>query len=428
MFFLRKLIIKLSNLKFAIFLMLSIAFASALGTFIPQDRISTDYINIYNKEPFLKILNGDKILFLELDHIYTSSWFLTLLILLCISLAACSFRTQIPSLKASLKWVDYDKEKKFMRLELANNWQISNKEELISHSSKVLENNGWESLNYGNRISARKGVAGKLGPIIVHIGLLILLIGSAYGNFTRQSKEQYLTNNEELDLINDSSNEKFTIKLKEFSIVRENDGKPKQFISTLDFKTNKSDIIEEKIAKVNHPIRYQGLTIYQADWSIPNIILEIDDLKYQLQLKPIPEFGEQIWGILIEIGEKNKRNYLLTIDNEIGPVKVFNSTTFEEEDLYVDGKVSFINESKLKLLKINTSSGLIIKNDPSIPFIYASFVFIIIGIILSVVPTKQLWILINENTAKFYIGGLSNRNLSGFKIEFESLTEQIKNF
>ena len=38
-----------------------------------------------------------------------------------------------------------------------------------------------------------------------------------------------------------------------------------------------------------------------------------------LKLKPIPEIGDQIWGVLIELGKENKKNYLLTIDNENGP-------------------------------------------------------------------------------------------------------------
>ena len=87
-----------------------------------------------------------------------------------------------------------------------------------------------------------------------------------------------------------------------------------------------------------------------------------------------------------------------------------------------------MNSSKLSLKKIIPSSGLIIKSDPSVPFIYLSFIFIIFGTIISLIPTNQLWILVNEESKKLSIGGLSNKNLVGFKKEFLKLSKDIKNF
>ena len=39
--------------------------------------------------------------------------------------AACSFRRQIPSLKASLKWIEYKSEKKFSKLQLTTSHPIN---------------------------------------------------------------------------------------------------------------------------------------------------------------------------------------------------------------------------------------------------------------------------------------------------------------
>ena len=428
MIFINRLIINISSLKFAITLIIFIAISISLGTLIPQGNETSEYIEFYNLEPFLGILDGKKILLIGLDHIYTSQWFLSTLVLLCISLAACSLKRQIPSLKASFKWTDYKNENKFKKLQLACDWVSDNDQDTIINAEKLLEENGWKSLVKGNRISARKGIIGKLGPIIVHIGLIILLVGSAYGNITNQSNEIFLTQNEELELINDSNNRKLTLKLRNFFIDRESDGKPKQFVSSLDLKSENSNNTFNKITKVNHPIRYQGLTIYQADWAIPSVILKIENITYQLKLKPIPEIGEQIWGVLIELGENNKKNYLLTVDNENGPVRFFDAKDFKETDLYLDDKKIEINSSNIEIVQIITSSGLIIKNDPSVPFIYFSFILIIFGTILSVMPTKQLWILSNEKSKKIYMGGLSNRNLAGFRNEFINLSIELKNY
>ena len=423
----KKFILKISSLRFAILLIIFIAISSGVGTLIPQGNDQQEYIDFYNETPIFGIINGSQVIKLQLDHVYTSNWFLFSLVLLCISLAACSFRRQIPSLKAALKWTEYKNEKQFYKLQLTTNYEIIQDVDHILKADSLLRKKGWSISKYKNRLSARKGLVGKLGPIIVHIGLIILLIGSAYGNFSSQSKEQYLRLGESLDLINESSNSKVRIKLKNFYIERESDGKPKQFISNLEFFSKQQNLNELKTTQVNQPIRFKGLTIYQADWSVSNIILEIDSVLYQIQLKPIPEIGDQIWGILIELGRENKKNYLLTIDNENGPLKVSNIEDFSENFIYLNNNPLEINSSKLSIKKIIPSSGLIIKNDPSIPFIYLSFTLIILGTIFSLIPTNQIWILFNETSNKLFIGGLSNRNLLGFKKEFLKLSDDIKN-
>jgi len=424
----KKLIIKISSLRFAISLIIFIAISSGIGTFIPQGSNNKYYIDNFDSAPIFGFLNGEKVLKLQLDHIYTSFWFLFALILLCISLAACSFKRQIPSLKASLKWIEYKSEKKFSKLQLTSSHSINQDGDLISKIDLLLNKRGWKTSKFKSHISARRGLIGKIGPLVVHIGLIVLLIGSAYGSFTSQSKEQYLLPGESLDLVNESSNSKTNIKLVDFSIERESDGIPKQFISNLNFSSEDINLNEIKIAKVNHPIRFKGLTIYQADWAISNVVLEIDNILYQLHLKEIPEIGNQVWGILVELGSETKKNFLLTINNENGPLKISDIENFSENIIFVNEDPVEVNSSKLSLKKIIPSSGLIIKHDPSIPFIYFSFILIIFGTIISLIPTNQLWILVNQESQKLFLGGLSNKNLVGFKKEFFKIFEEIKNF
>ena len=131
---------------------------------------------------------------------------------------------------------------------------------------------------------------------------------------------------------------------------------------------------------------------------------------------------------MIELGENNKKNYLLTVDNENGPIKFFDAEDFNETDVYLNSEKVKVNSSDIKIEKIITSSGLIIKNDSSIPFIYFSFILIMLGTLLSVVPTKQVWILASEKSKKIYMGGLSNRNLAGFRGEFLNLSDNLKNY
>ena len=76
MSYLRKIILYISSLKFAIFLIIFIAISSGLGTLIPQGNSASEYLSSYNSNPIFGFIDGKRILFLELDHIYTSNWFL----------------------------------------------------------------------------------------------------------------------------------------------------------------------------------------------------------------------------------------------------------------------------------------------------------------------------------------------------------------
>ena len=424
---LNKLIINISSLKFAIFLLIFIAISSSLGTLIPQEKAYQEYFDLYNATPFLGLLDGEKIIKLQFNHIYTSLWFLFSLFLLCISLAFSSFRKQIPTLKSSLKWVDYKKKEEFEKLKLNCKWDSNDDNKLMTKADQTLRKDGWKILINENRISARKGVFGRFGPIFVHFGLITLLIGSTYGNFSRQSLEEYLIPNEILDLINDNSNKKLSLRLNNFYIDREDNGIPKQFTSDIEIFSENPPEYFQKEASVNHPIRYKGLTIYQADWAISNLAVKIDDIVYQLQLKPVPEIGEQVWGIVIQFGKKIKKDYLLTINNEYGPIKIFDTDNFSETEIYLNDEGKEINSSQIKFIQAIPSSGLIIKNDPSVPIIYTSFLLIILGASLSLIPTKRLWILNDNDSNIVYMGGLCNKNLSGFETEFINLSCLIKN-
>ena len=67
---------RLGNLQFAIVLLLLIAAFSSLGTFIEQGKDSSFYeLNYPDLKPFFGFISAKVILFLGLDHVYTTWWF-----------------------------------------------------------------------------------------------------------------------------------------------------------------------------------------------------------------------------------------------------------------------------------------------------------------------------------------------------------------
>ena len=88
----RRLAVWLSDLRVAIVLLLLIALASAVGTGIPQGDPPASYVEAYGDTPWLGLLNGEQVLQLQLDHVYSSGWFLALLAWLGLALILCSWR------------------------------------------------------------------------------------------------------------------------------------------------------------------------------------------------------------------------------------------------------------------------------------------------------------------------------------------------
>ena len=96
----------ISDLRVAIVLLLVIAITSGVGTAIPQKESATFYHQRYDPSPWLGLLRGDGVLALQLDHVYSSGWFLALLAWLGVALLLCSWRRQWPALVAALRWID----------------------------------------------------------------------------------------------------------------------------------------------------------------------------------------------------------------------------------------------------------------------------------------------------------------------------------
>jgi cytochrome c biogenesis protein len=106
----------ISDLRVAIGLLLVIALCCGLGTLVPQKEPSALYHQLYDNQPWLGLLNGDAVLRLQLDHVYSSGWFLALLAWLGLALLLCSWRRQWPALRTALRWVDYTTPRQLSKL------------------------------------------------------------------------------------------------------------------------------------------------------------------------------------------------------------------------------------------------------------------------------------------------------------------------
>ena len=410
----------LSSLKIAIFLLLLIAICCALGTIIPQQESDQFYYDNFNKNPFLGIINGSILLLFELNHIYTSFWFLLLLSWLGIALAVCSFRRQLPILKSALNWIDYKSSRQIVKLSISQTIKTKNPSESLEKIKINLKKKGWNIKEKDGRIAARQGVIGRLGPILIHLGMILLMIGATYGSLNGQTIEKFLVPGRSIDLLDANKEKSLTIELDKFQILRDPKGRAEQYkslVNIIEPNGNK----EVKEISVNYPLRYKGITLYQADWSLAALTIQINNSpKLQIPIEEIPELGEQVWGTILPTKKDGTNPILLTVNNEQGPVIIYNNDGSRIMSLSTN-KEAEVKETLIKIINIIPSSGLLLKRDPGVPLVYSSFAIIIIGGSLSLISTKKLWVLHEEEKSLIYLGGLSNRNLSGLSKEFPKL-------
>ncbi|MEW5859587.1 MAG: cytochrome c biogenesis protein ResB, partial [Cyanobacteriota bacterium] len=177
-FWRRELLPLLADLRLAIALLLAIALFSISGTVIEQGQLPAFYQANYPEHPALfGFLTWKVIQVVGLDHVYRTWWFLSLLILFGSSLTACTFTRQFPALKAAQHWKFYDQPRQFQKLALSAELDKGS----LNKLTELLQQRRYKVFQEGDKLYARKGLVGRIGPIVVHASMLIILGGAIWG-------------------------------------------------------------------------------------------------------------------------------------------------------------------------------------------------------------------------------------------------------
>ena len=426
-----RLVALISDLRLAIVLLLVIAIASGVGTAIPQRETAEFYHRLYDPQPWLGLLPGEGVLALQLDHIYSSGWFLGLLAWLALALLLCSWRRQWPALRASLRWIDYRKPRQLSKLSLAESLATDQPAASLEKLGQLLEGKGWQIRRQGDRLAARKGLLGKVGPLLVHAGMVVLMLGAAWGAVAGQRAEQYLAPGRSLELMDSRGSSKLTLALDNFSIQRDPSGRPEQFTSQLrilEGDGSGGSLLKQAEISVNHPLRFQGVTLYQADWALAAISLQLGRSPLlQLPLQSFPQLGEQVWGLVLPTRPDGSEPVLLSLGSEQGPVEVYGADGSPLGQISPGGEALEVKGLPIRVASVLPASGILLKRDPGVPLVYAGFAIALAGGGLSLVATRQLWAIAEEGPGpgQLHVAGLCNRNLTGFAAELPQLLSQL---
>ncbi|MDI6704308.1 MAG: cytochrome c biogenesis protein ResB [bacterium] len=200
-----------SSTRFALLLVILIISACIIGTFIPQRISSPEYIRIYGKDLYLWL---NRIGFTDLYH---SFWFITLLFLLFINLMIC-----------------------------------------VVNKCFVLRKR--KSLFLG-------------GSILTHLSILIILLGGIISGIF--GFREYLN-------INEGATKRISnipcisIKVNSFNIEYYHGSRQvKDYKTTLTLIEEGKEVISKKVIRINHPLSYKGIKIYQSGYGKTNRVKNV---------------------------------------------------------------------------------------------------------------------------------------------------------
>ena len=425
---LQRLAAWISDLRLAIGLLLLIAVASGIGTVIPQREPEGLYHQLYDASPWLGLLGADRVLALQLDHVYSSGWFLALLAWLALSLLLCSWRRQWPALQAALRWIDYRSARQLSKLSVAETVSAGSPEQQLAALEQRLKTGGWQVQPSEGRLAARRGLLGRVGPLLVHAGLVVLMLGAAWGALGGQRQEQFLAPGRSLELLDSRGHSQLTLALDAFAVQRDPAGRPEQFSSQLRILEGDgsadSALLKTAAISVNHPLRFRGITLYQADWALAAINVQLGRSPVlQLPLQAFPQLGEQVWGLVLPTRPDGSEPVLLSLSSEQGPVDVYGADGQLLAQLPVGGEAGSVRDLPVRVAGVLPASGILLKRDPGVPLVYAGFAIALLGGGLSLIATRQLWAVVEAG--QLHVGGLCNRNLTAFARELPELLAEL---
>lgn len=310
-----------SSMRFAISLLILIAIASIIGTVLKQSEPMINYVNQFG--PLWFDIFGK----LGLYAVYSTWWFLLIMTFLLISTSLCIWRNAPKMIKEMRSWKLNVREQSLRNFHHHAEWRASVAPALLGQQLAArIVNKGYRARvvekDQAILITAKQGAANKWGYIFAHSAIIIICIGglldsnlpirfqqlvagktpfSGSGLIADISPEHRLSINNPTFRGNTRIPEgsasstaiipqqygvliqdlPFTIQLKRFIIDFYSTGMPKLFASEVVLQDHKTGEIVNGVIKVNQPLFYDGITLYQSSFEDGGSLLQLDSYPMQ---------------------------------------------------------------------------------------------------------------------------------------------------
>jgi cytochrome c biogenesis protein len=262
-------------------------------------------------------------------------------------------------------------------------------------------------------VAADKNRFSPLGTYLIHSGIILLIIGYLGGSFLGFKDNSFVVPEGAQRSIGHDTG--LTIQLNSFTSESWPDGSPKDFRSEVTLKRGEQGIKSETV-RVNHPLNYGGIRIYQSFYGPAthiqikyhndgkilfdgNIALDgvLEDHTYQ---RPSGGFRLTQEGyILFFVGRATNMEDIALKNGQVA-IEIYqqNSNT-PIASTALDKSVPFIvKDLEISYLGDAVYSGFQISRDPGVNLIWAAAALFLLGLVMVFYfPRRRLWALILNN-------------------------------
>jgi len=444
-----------SSLKLTIFLLITLALVSIIGTVIPQNMLRADYLKVYKESTYATL---KAVGFLDMYH---SWWFVLILTLLTINLIACSWK-HFPRtwrfFSHPTRLLDKILEKASdPALVWRRSWKVmpDDPATLVSRLEGLWAGNWQWSKHDGEQGAEIHYVAGKgrwsrLGVYFVHLSVLVIFAGGIIGSVFGVKGYVNIPEGEKVSTFYTYGDQRtpidigYAVECRDFSVEFYESGGPKEYSSDLAIYDN-GKLIKEKIIEVNHPISYKGFTFYQSSYGAYGgvVDLELNFRETGLVLPLKLEVGRPLrlpenWGWIEAL--KFEENYmrmgpsvLILRDpgNGIKPYQFWVFLRFPEFGKENGKTAEFCSFKNIEQLYY---TGLQVNKDPGVWVVWIGCLMMILGLYVAFFMShRRLWLRLacdpdNPKRLQLVLVGNANKNQPSFELEFEEWAEKIKSW
>ncbi len=435
-----------ASVKLALFLLLTLAATSIIGTIIPQNETAGFYVQQYgpNLARLMQTLN--------IPDMYNSWWFMILLGLFSLNLIVCSIE-RIPN---AWRLVTMDNLKtgldRLAKMKVGKTFAVEgSRDEVAERTAAFLSGKGWKTSRRekdgATLLFAQKGAWTRFGVYIVHTSILVILVGAIIGspriaklignpNYAFKGSIM-LPEGQQSDVIYSFADGKpvdlgFTIRCDFFDIHYYPNGMPKEYLSDLTVLENGKVVLQKRI-EVNEPLIYRGITFYQSSYQPYNdFILTIRNNATGLSRTELTPAARQItWkeaGLRFGIinmetrGQAVQRFKIWFTDDQAEPAKFWLEPGREAIIKRPSGEYTL---SAKQLY----ATGLQVAKDPGVWWVYIGCGLMLIGLYVAFFMShRKLWAVIREEDGRTVVlfAGNANKNKLGFEKTFSDLVDDFK--
>ncbi|OZB83240.1 MAG: hypothetical protein B7X28_02460 [Halothiobacillus sp. 13-55-253] len=303
----KRILLWLTSMNLAVTLLVILAIASVIGTVLKQNESFNNYLDVFGPFWFAVFRN------LSLYDVYSATWFVAILLFLVASTSSCVARNA-PAFMRDIRSFRLNAQEKSLRA-FAHKVDMKSDakpESLVAPIQALLERAGFKSRvktqPHEILISGRKGGMNRIGYVLTHLGIIVILLGGLLDS-KMQLKLMDALGMVKVETANIPVSEvpaiskipvgglqafrgtvnipehkwgdvvfiglkdgyvvqnlPFKIFVNKFAIEHYDTGMPKSYMSNVTLTNKETGQEITKTIEVNHPLHYMGYNIFQSSF------------------------------------------------------------------------------------------------------------------------------------------------------------------